>query len=92
MMDFAQNGTNGFPLLLKRLRRRFPSAIIIYVKLLSVKSNAMEEATGKMMTELGGNPDVNWVWRQGASSIEDGWATREDAAVKSAVRLELRIS
>jgi hypothetical protein len=65
MMDFLQNGTKGFPLLLKRLRQRFPSAIIIYVKLFSVKSNAMEEGTGKMMAKLGDNPDVNWVWRQG---------------------------
>jgi hypothetical protein len=76
MMDFVQNGTNGFPLLLKRLRQRFPSAIIIYVKLFSVKSNAMEEGTGKMMGELGDNPDVNWVWRQG-DVFNRGWQGNE---------------
>jgi hypothetical protein len=64
-MDFVQNGTNGFPLLLKRLQTRFPNAVIVYVKLFSLRVNAMEEGTGKMMGELGDNPDVNWVWQQG---------------------------
>jgi len=71
-MDFVQNGTNGFPLLLKRLRQRFPNAVIVYVKLFSVKSNAMEEGTGKMMADLGDNPDINWIWRKG-DVFNRGW-------------------
>ena len=33
-MDFVQNRISGFPLLLKRLRQRFPNAVIVYFKLL----------------------------------------------------------
>jgi hypothetical protein len=52
LMDFVQNGTNGFPLLLKRLRTRFPEAVIVYVKLFSILANAMEESSGKFIPRV----------------------------------------
>jgi lysophospholipase L1-like esterase len=79
LMDFVQNGTNGFPLLLKRLRTRFPEAVIVYVKLFSILANAMEESSGKFIPQLGGvqkvqnaDPPIQWAWREG-DVFNRGW-------------------
>jgi hypothetical protein len=70
LLDFRMNGTTGFPLLLSRLRKRFPEAVIVYVTLFSFKNNIHEEGTNKTCNDLGLDPKVNWVWNTVAPNAE----------------------
>lgn len=65
LLDFVQNGTDGFPLLLRRLRQRYPDAVIVFIKLWSVLTFAVEEGTGKVVLEAGKDPTRSWVWKDG---------------------------
>lgn len=39
LLEFSLNGRDGLPLLMARLRRRYPDAVIVYVSLYSAKKN-----------------------------------------------------
>jgi len=74
LMDFVQNGTNGLALLLKRLRERFPNAVLVYVKLVSFVANAMEKSTGALVSMVKQpKTSVQWAWRQG-DVFNRGWS------------------
>jgi hypothetical protein len=46
LLEYSLNGLDGMPLLLQRLRRRFPKAIIIYVHLWSLRMSVDDAVTG----------------------------------------------
>jgi CheY-like chemotaxis protein len=62
LFDFVMNGTDGFPLLLKRLRERYPDAIIIYVHIWSLVNMAIDPATGENPRQAKYDPDRDWQW------------------------------
>jgi len=62
LFDFVMNGTDGFPLLLKRLRERYPEAIIIYVHIWSLVNLAIDPATGENPRQANYDPNRNWQW------------------------------
>jgi hypothetical protein len=62
LFDFVMNITDGFPLLLKRLRERFPEAIIIYVHIWSLVNLAIDPATGENLRQAKYDPNRNWQW------------------------------
>jgi hypothetical protein len=62
LFDFVMNGTDGFPLLLKRLRERFPDAIIMYVHIWSLVNLAIDPATGENPRQANYDPSRNWQW------------------------------
>ncbi|KAI2491924.1 hypothetical protein MHU86_22633 [Fragilaria crotonensis] len=46
LLEYSLNGLDGMPLLLKRLRRRFPKAVIVYVHLWSLRMSVDNAVTG----------------------------------------------
>ena len=73
LLEFVINGVNGFPLLLKRLRARYPEAIIIYVQLWSMLTHARTMDLKKDARGTGKNIDLPYRWvdpdRPGSFSI-----------------------
>lgn len=65
LLDFVQNGTDGFPLLLKRLRQRYPDAVIVYVKLWSLLTFARDPESGRDVHYVGRDPTKTWAWKEG---------------------------
>jgi hypothetical protein len=65
MFDFVLNGTDGFPLLLKRLRARYPDAVIIYVHIWSILNLARDAETFHQPNPkaAGFNPNGPWEWK-----------------------------
>ena len=67
LFDFVINNTDGFPLLLKRLRQRYPDAIIVYVHIWSLL-HLMEEANTKRRPHEISKSEWNatqWAWKDG---------------------------
>ena len=62
LLEFNINGSNGFHLLMKRLRDRYPEAIIVMVHLWSLSQLVREEETNMRPNKLGLNPEIHWVW------------------------------
>jgi len=65
MFDFVLNGTDGFPLLLKRLKTRYPDAIIIYVHIWSIV-NLARDALTKLPPQPKSphfDPNRDWEWK-----------------------------
>jgi hypothetical protein len=63
-LEFHPCGDNSFEFLLKRLRDRYPDAVIIFVHLwypLFLRENE----TGMTPGQLGKNPDLNWTFIDG---------------------------
>lgn len=52
IIEYSLNGISGIDLLLKRLRNRYPSAIVIYVHLLSPRMSLRDKKTGKMPRDI----------------------------------------
>lgn len=46
MLEYSLNGLDGMPLLLKRLRQRYPKAVILYVHLWSLRMSVDNAVTG----------------------------------------------
>jgi len=67
LFDFVMNNTDGFPLLLKRLRERYPSAVIVYVHIWSLVHLIVEEGTGRRPNEIPRREwnKRDWVWKDG---------------------------
>lgn len=67
LFDFVINNTDGFPLLLKRLRERYPDAILVYVHIWSLVHLMVEEGTGRRPNEIPRKEwnVINWVWKDG---------------------------
>lgn len=64
ILEFSLNGIRGLKLLLKRLRLRFPSAIIIYVDLYSLQIEIVDK-DGKSPTGFDRrNISEDWKWGQ----------------------------
>ena len=61
LLDFIDGEFEGFEWLLKRLRERFPEAVIIYVHLWPLRA-LIEDADGLRPDTLGLNPEVDWRW------------------------------
>ena len=59
--DASESGLEGFALLLKRLRERYPEAIIIYMHIWQLKS-LLNQETGLKPDTLGLDKGVNWSW------------------------------
>ena len=47
MLEYSLNGLDGMPLLLERLRRRYPNAVVIYVHLWSLRMTVDNAKTGE---------------------------------------------
>lgn len=47
MLEYSLNGIDGMPLLLERLRRRYPTAVVIYVHLWSLRMTVDNAKTGE---------------------------------------------
>ena len=47
MLEYSLNGQDGMPLLLERLRRRYPNAVVIYVHLWSLRMTVDNAKTGE---------------------------------------------
>lgn len=62
LFDFVLNGTNGFFLLLKRLRERYPDAVLIYVHIWNILSIARYNGKPPSNGDVGLNPDLDWEW------------------------------
>jgi hypothetical protein len=69
LLEFNMGGSNGFPLLLKRVQDRYPDAIIILVHLWAIITFAIEKESGLGPTQIGKNPDLNWVWIDGEETF-----------------------
>ena len=73
LLEFSMAWSNGLPLLMKRLRERYPEAVIVVVHLWSIAALAKDEATGMGPRDLGGNffhkqengLHVSWMWVNG---------------------------
>ena len=63
LLDFNLNGSDGLPLLVKRLRERYPDAVLVYVGLWSLMTNMEEAGTGKTILEVGHDPSRDWKWK-----------------------------
>lgn len=62
LLEFTLNGTPGLPLLLSRLRRRFPRAVFVYVHLYSLCIETRDEQ-GRSPFERGNrDPKVRYYW------------------------------
>lgn len=62
LFDFVMNGTNGFPLLIKRLRERYPKAILIYVHIWSLVHLARHPVTKQKPRSIGLDPTIDYIW------------------------------
>jgi len=51
-LEFSLNGMSGIDLLLDRLRQKYPSAIFVYVHLLSPRMSLRDRKTGKMPRDI----------------------------------------
>jgi len=95
IFDFSINGLGGFDLLLKRLRVRFPDALLIYVDLWSLKHGAIDSTEAqKLIKEYGGEVyhfgqflyetpttmDVNFA--EGLQKGSDSFPSNENPQVK----------
>lgn len=72
-LEFSINGAQAFDWLVRRLRARFPNAIIIYVHLFTLKDNIMDQL-GKTPNDRGliGNLEtrnIDWVWAKSKAEI-----------------------
>lgn len=72
-LEFSINGAQAFDWLVKRLRSRYPYAIIIYVHLFTLKDNIMDPL-GKTPNDRGliGNLEkrsINWFWKKSRPDI-----------------------
>jgi hypothetical protein len=68
LFDFVLNGTDGFPLLLRRLKARYPDAVIIYVHIWSIVNLALEVGTSQppKPKAIGFDPHYRkWEWKKG---------------------------
>mmetsp|Transcript_15800 Transcript_15800/g.22581 ORF Transcript_15800/g.22581 Transcript_15800/m.22581 type:complete len:457 (-) Transcript_15800:486-1856(-) len=65
LLEFNKASSNGFHLLIKRLRERFPDAVIILVHLWGLITVAVEKESGLGPTYVGLDPHRNWVWMDG---------------------------
>ena len=63
LFDFVMNGTDGFPLLLRRLRERYPEAIIIYVHIWSLVRMAVDADSGQNPMQAKFDRNRDWKWR-----------------------------
>jgi hypothetical protein len=63
-LEFHSCGDNSFEFLLKRLRDRYPDAVIIFVHLWH-PLYLREKETGMTPDQLGKNPDLNWTFIHG---------------------------
>jgi len=72
LLEFVLNGTDGFPQLLKRLRLRYPDAVIVFIELWSLMTMIHEEGTRKRVHHLGKDPNVKWTWRSRNADRESG--------------------
>ena len=62
LFDFVMNGTNGFPLLIQRLRERYPQAILIYVHIWSLVHLARHPVTKQKPRSVGLDPTIDYIW------------------------------
>jgi hypothetical protein len=62
LFDFVMNGTNGFPLLIQRLRERYPKAILIYVHIWSLVHLARHPVTKQKPRSVGLDPTIDYIW------------------------------
>jgi len=62
LFDFVMNGTDGFPLLLKRLRQRYPDAVVVYVHIWSLVHLARDPITRQKPRSVGFDPTIDWIW------------------------------
>jgi hypothetical protein len=60
-LEFRSCGDDSFELLLKRIRDRYPDAVIIFVHLWHLLF-LNEKESGMTPDELGKNPDLNWTF------------------------------
>jgi len=65
-VEFAVNGMSWLPSLLRRLKERYPDAVIVFVRLWSVLGDAVERGTGRTVFELGKDVSIDWVWNENA--------------------------
>jgi hypothetical protein len=63
LLDFNLNGSDGLPLLVKRLRERYPDAILVYVGLWSLMTSMEEAGTGKSILQVGHDTTRDWKWK-----------------------------
>lgn len=66
VLEFSINGAQAFDWLVKRLRARFPNAIVVYIHLYSVRSNVVD-MMGKTPFDHGiidniGGRGIEWAW------------------------------
>lgn len=62
LFDFVMNGTDGFPLLIRRLRERYPKAVLIYVHIWSLVHLARHPQTKQKPRSVGLDPTIDYVW------------------------------
>mmetsp|Transcript_2258 Transcript_2258/g.2903 ORF Transcript_2258/g.2903 Transcript_2258/m.2903 type:complete len:414 (-) Transcript_2258:67-1308(-) len=62
LLEFTLNGTEGLTLLLQRLRKRFPEAILIYIDVYSLKHESIDPKTRLTPHQLGLDESINWQW------------------------------
>ena len=88
LFDFVLNGTNGFSLLLKRLRERYPDAVLVYVHIWNILSLAREASSGKSPGAIGLNPDLDWVWawKRKNNSLGDSFNPNGDGITRKCPR------
>jgi hypothetical protein len=63
LLDFNLNGSDGLPLLVKRLRDRYPDAVLVYVGLWSLMTSMEEVGTGKSILQVGHDTTRDWKWK-----------------------------
>ena len=51
-VEYSMNGVDGVPLLVRRLRDRYPKALIVYVHLWSLRNNLLDTRTGKTPRDI----------------------------------------
>jgi len=86
LLDFNLNGSDGLPLLVKRLRERYPEAVIVYVGLWSLMTNMEEVGTGKTILQVGHDTTRDWKWKDEDFYVTGGLpgqdCTREICSLK----------
>ena len=61
LMEFSVNGIEGMGLLLQRLKRRFPQAVVLYVHLYSLRMNVDNAVTGEKPRQVLHETNVKFV-------------------------------
>jgi len=51
-VEYSMNGVDGVPLLVRRLRDRYPKALIVYVHLWSLRNNLLDSRTGRTPRDI----------------------------------------